>query len=147
MEVYCNVSGFPHRNWNQPCEQVINDLAELQGKDKVIDLCARKISDTAKTERYLSIGQPDRQHRTSQCTSYRSRIVFSWFSSVPRGVCRDKSSVKLWPLPSKSFLVVYESYCFSTPYSPRYRQRREINGNRKIEGLLAADGALESFVT
>lgn len=141
MDVYCNVSGFPHKNWNKSCEQVISDLAELQGKDKVIDLCARKISDTAKTDHYLSIGQSDRQHRTSQCT------VFSWFSSVPPSVCRDRSSVKLWSLPSKSFLVVYQSYCCSTPCSPRYRQRREINGNRKFEGLRAGDGVMESFVT
>jgi hypothetical protein len=69
MEVYCNVSGFPHKDWNQSCEQVINDLAELQGKDKVIDLRAQKILDITKTEHYLSTGQLDREHRTPQCTT------------------------------------------------------------------------------
>jgi hypothetical protein len=68
MKMYCNVSGFPHKNWNQSCEQVINDLAELQGKDKVTDLRAQKISVTTKTEHYLSIGQWDWKRQTSRCT-------------------------------------------------------------------------------
>jgi hypothetical protein len=75
MEVYCNVSGFPHKNWNQSCEQVINDLAELQGKDKVIDLCAQKISDTTKTEQASRVGNTGCRNVLGSAHALRSGVL------------------------------------------------------------------------